>query len=60
MRDILEVCMAKRNSIFNEFWLFMKENKAYWLAPIIIVLALLALLVIFGGGAAAPFIYTLF
>ena len=52
--------MAKRNSIFCEFWMFMKENKAYWLAPILIVLALLALLVIFGSGAAAPFIYTLF
>jgi hypothetical protein len=52
--------MAKRNSIFSEFWQFMKENKAYWLAPILIVLALLALLVVLGGGAAAPFIYTLF
>ena len=41
--------------------LFLKERKAYWLAPIIIVLLLLGILVVFGGGSAiAPFIYTLF
>jgi hypothetical protein len=52
--------MAKRTSILTEFWLFLKENKVYWLAPIILVMLLLVLLVTLGGGAAAPFIYTLF
>jgi hypothetical protein len=52
--------MAKRMSIVQEFVLFLKENKAYWMAPIILVFLLLALLVIYGGGAATPFIYTLF
>lgn len=52
--------MAKRMSILQEFVLFLKENKAYWMAPIIIVFLLLALIVIFGSGTAAPFIYTLF
>lgn len=43
--------------------MFMREHKAYWLAPIIIVTLLLAGLIVLGavgGGAAAPFIYTLF
>ncbi|MHC4870875.1 MAG: DUF5989 family protein [Planctomycetota bacterium] len=52
--------MAKRMGIVQEFILFLKENKAYWMAPIIIVFLLLALLVIFGSTSAAPFIYTLF
>jgi hypothetical protein len=45
----------------KDLWLFMKERKKFWLAPIIIVLIILGILLVFGGGsAAAPFIYTLF
>jgi len=48
------------HGIAAEFWLFLRENKAYWLAPILIVFLLLALLVVAGSTSAAPFIYTLF
>lgn len=45
----------------KDLWLFMKERKKFWLAPIIIILLILGLLIVFGGGSAiAPFIYTLF
>ena len=45
----------------KDLWLFMKERKKFWLAPIIIVLLILGLLIVFvGGSAMAPFIYTLF
>ena len=45
----------------KDLWLFMKERKKFWLAPIIIILLLIGLLIVFGGGSAiAPFIYTLF
>ena len=45
----------------KDLWLYMKERKKFWLAPIIIILLLLGLLIVFGGGSAiAPFIYTLF
>lgn len=44
----------------TEFWEFLKENKKWWLAPIIISIVGLGLLVMLGGTAAAPFIYTLF
>ena len=47
--------------VFSELWQFMKENKKFWLAPIIITLVLIGfLLVITKGSALAPFIYTLF
>ena len=52
--------MAKRNSLIGEFFQFVKENKAYWIAPIIIVLMLVGVLIILGSSKAAPFIYTLF
>ena len=45
----------------KDLWLFMKERKKFWLAPIIILLLVIGLLIVFGGGSAiAPFIYTLF
>jgi hypothetical protein len=47
-------------NIVQEFWEFIKENKKFWLIPIIIILLLLGLLIMLGGTAAAPFIYTLF
>ena len=39
---------------------FLRYNKKWWLAPIIIVLLLVGILVMLSGSAAAPFIYTLF
>jgi hypothetical protein len=45
----------------KDIWLFLRERKKYWLAPIIIVLLLLGLLIMFSGGSAvSPFVYTLF
>jgi hypothetical protein len=47
--------------VISELWQFMKENKKYWLAPILITLVGVgALLVLAKGSAIAPFIYTLF
>jgi hypothetical protein len=49
-----------RSSLAGEFWYFLKQNKKWWLTPIILSLALLGALVILGGSGVAPFIYTLF
>ena len=49
-----------RSSLAGEFTDFLKENKKWWLAPIVIAILGLGLLVLLGGTAAAPFIYTLF
>jgi len=47
--------------VISDFWLFLRENKKYWLAPIVIVLLLVGLLLVVAkGSAVAPFIYTLF
>ena len=47
--------------VFNELWEFIRENKKYWLAPIVITLVLVGvMLVLAKGSAIAPFIYTLF
>lgn len=47
--------------VVSELWQFMKNNKKFWLAPIVITLVLIGfLLVVTKGSALAPFIYTLF
>lgn len=49
------------DSIFAEFWLFLKEEKKWWLAPLIVVLMVLSAVIVFAEGSAiAPFIYTIF
>jgi len=48
-------------SFINEFWSFMRARKKYWLAPILLMMALFGGLVVLSHGSAiAPFIYTLF
>jgi len=44
----------------SEFIQFLRQNKTWWLAPILLTLALIGLIVSLGGTAAAPWIYTLF
>jgi len=45
---------------FSEFWIFLKENKKWWLLPILLAFLLMGALLLAGGTGAAPFIYTLF
>ena len=47
-------------SLVQEFGMFIIENKAWWMIPIVTVLGLVGLLVLLGSTGAAPFIYTLF
>ncbi len=58
--DVRELAKADRTSLPSEFWDFLKHNKKWWLAPILIVVLLLGALVFLSGSGAAPFIYTLF
>jgi Family of unknown function (DUF5989) len=46
--------------LFGEFVGMMKQNKKYWLIPLVLILILFGVLIILGSSAAAPFIYTLF
>ena len=48
-------------SFMVEFWYFLRVRKKFWLAPIMITMALFgALMIASQGSAIAPFIYTLF
>ena len=45
----------------KEFYLFLKQEKKWWLVPLLVVLLTLGtLLVLAQGSTIAPFIYTLF
>tara|TARA_Y100000310_G_C20510922_1_gene728795 strand:+ start:185 stop:346 length:162 start_codon:yes stop_codon:yes gene_type:complete len=53
--------MSANKGLMGEFWAFLKERKAWWLTPIIIMLLLVGILIIFGQSSAiSPFIYALF
>jgi hypothetical protein len=66
MRGITKRCIEEQRAmskvqVVTELWEFMRHNKKYWLAPIVITLVLVgALLVLAKSSAIAPFIYTLF
>ena len=47
--------------LIEEFALYLKENKSYWLAPVIFVCLLLSALAFFlEGSVLAPAIYSIF
>jgi drug/metabolite transporter superfamily protein YnfA len=47
-------------SAIGELWLFLRDNKKWWLLPILTVLLVFAVLIVLSGTGAAPFIYTMF
>jgi hypothetical protein len=46
--------------IVSEMVGFLRQNKKWWLLPIMVTMLLFGLLVALGATGAAPFIYTLF
>jgi hypothetical protein len=52
--------MENRVSLVSEFWSFLKQNKKWWLLPLLLVILVLVGLAFFSGSPVAPFIYTLF
>jgi len=47
--------------LLKEFGGYLKQNKKFWLIPILVSLLLLSVLIVATqGSAVAPFIYTLF
>lgn len=50
-----------RFSLLRDLWLYSRQNKKYWLLPVILTLFIIGGLLIFAqGSAVAPFIYSLF
>lgn len=58
--ELMREARQRRTTLLGEFGDLMRENKKWWLAPIVISVLLLGALVLLGGTGAAPFIYTLF
>ena len=60
-RDFEDVARQQGDpSLLSELWLFLRDNKKWWLLPVLVVLLLFGALVLLSGSGAAPFIYTLF
>ena len=50
-----------RFRVLREFLAFLRQEKKFWLIPLVAVLVLFGLLLVFAqSSAVAPFIYTLF
>jgi fluoride ion exporter CrcB/FEX len=59
--DFNEIARSRRESSFvQELFGMLRQQRKYWLMPLILVLLLLGLLISLSGTAVAPFIYTLF
>ncbi len=58
--DFEQAGQQKQAGIVQEFIAFLRENKKFWMIPLLLALLALGALLILGGTAAAPFIYTLF
>lgn len=58
--DFARQASAPRPGFLAELWTFLREDKRWWLTPIVVLLVLLGVLVLLSGTAMAPFIYTLF
>ena len=55
-----QISGEQQMGLMAEFWLFIKEEKKWWLTPIVVVLLGVSLLVMMTSTGAAPFIYALF
>ena len=58
--NLEQISRKRRSNFLAELVGFLKENKKWWMIPIILAFALLGVLAIFATTGAAPFIYTLF
>ncbi|MCL5269344.1 MAG: DUF5989 family protein [bacterium] len=47
-------------SLLTEFIYFLKENKKWWLLPLILMFLLLGTLIMLSASPLAPFIYSFF
>lgn len=58
--DFARAAGARPRSFAGEFWQFARQNKRWWLTPILVTLLVVGLLVVLGATAAGPFVYSLF
>ena len=59
-RDFMRAAEQSQPGVLRESWQWLRHNKKWWLAPILLGLLLVGVFVVLSGTAVAPFIYTLF
>lgn len=60
-REPKRMLIMAKPSLLKEFYLFIREEKKWWLVPLIAVLLLVGALVLFASSSPlAPFLYPLF
>lgn len=52
--------IEKNPGFLRDLVQFMRQNRKWWLIPIVVVMLTLGALLILASTGAAPFIYTLF
>lgn len=63
IKSIIEstVVILSRFKIIKEFWLFIKDNKKWWLLPLFFIIFILTIFLWFiSASPIAPIIYTIF
>ena len=58
--EFAEEAERKAPGLARELFDFLRHNKKWWLAPLLIVLLVVGVLVVLGGTVLGPFIYPLF
>jgi hypothetical protein len=58
--EFLRNARDRRTSLPRELWGMLRDNKKWWLTPIVVMMLLLGLISLLAGSGVAPFIYTLF
>lgn len=58
--DLDRLAGGSEPGLFSELLEFLRENRKWWLVPILLVIGLFSLLMALASTGAAPFIYTLF
>jgi hypothetical protein len=51
---------TRHGGLLGDLWGFLKQNRKWWLIPILLILLVFGLLIFLSGTSLAPFIYTLF
>jgi len=59
-QEFIDQAEQARPGIVREFWEFLRDNKKWWITPIVLVLLVVGIFVYLSATSAAPFIYTLF
>ncbi|HWZ70539.1 MAG TPA: DUF5989 family protein [Casimicrobiaceae bacterium] len=58
--DFARKASGAQTGFLYELWLFLRANRKWWLAPLLVILLVFGVLVMLGETSVAPFIYTLF